>query len=184
MISTPKRSSVETVISIYGVETAPSTMTVESHSARGNAMSSPVTNCDESDPSTTTRPPRSGPHTSIGSLPPPSRTSTPSARRGGAIIDMGRCASVPSPLTVIGLSCSAAIGVNRRAARPDSPACNPSAQGANPPSIVSVSSSITFTCAPSASMHSMAACVSRHISMPRSVVRPSASNAAASARCA
>ena len=134
----PKRLSVSRVISRYGVDTAPRTSIVVSRSATGSAISRPVINCDDIEPSTVTRPPRIGPHTSIGSLPPPSRTSTPSSISGSTIIDMGRCLSVPSPVMQMGLSPSEAIGVKRRAASPDSPTLSTLLRGARPPSMISV----------------------------------------------
>lgn len=145
---------------------------------------SPVMNCDETEPSTSTSPPRIGPRTSKGRNPPLSRTRTPSVRSGPVIISIGRRSSVPSPSMVIGVPQSEAMGVNRRVERPDSPTRSVCPCGRSPPSIESVSSPIRVTRAPSVSMHCNAERVSLQNSMLRSTEVSSQRSDAAKARCA
>jgi len=63
-------------------------------------------------------------------------TSTPSACNGSSIISIGRRRIEPSPLIVIGMWQSEAIGVKSRVASPDSPMLSLVETGFRPPRIV------------------------------------------------
>ena len=90
------------------------------------------------EPSTSTVALCSGPQTSNGRNPSRWRTSTPSCRSGAIIIVIGRRSSVPSPSMRSGTPARAAIGVNSRVERPDSPTWSVRPRGARPPRIFSV----------------------------------------------
>ena len=83
-----------------------------------------------------------------------------------------------------GVPHSAAMGVNSRVERPDSPTGSRLSAGRSPPATATVSRSRIRGRAPSASMHRRADRVSSQNSMFRSTDSPSHSSEAASARWA
>ena len=121
LTSMPNVPSSESVMSMYGRLLRLCTVSVVSRSASGRAISSPVMNCELSDPSTDTAPPCRGPSMRIGRYPPSLVTLAPSVRSGFSIIASGRRRIEPRPVIVIRSPQSAAIGVKSRAASPDSP---------------------------------------------------------------
>ncbi len=89
--------------------------------AHGLAISKPVSTCELIEPSTCVVPPASGPHTCMGINPLFDCTCTPKSRSGASIMLIGRVLREPCPWSVRGEEWSAAIGVNMRIPKPDSP---------------------------------------------------------------
>ena len=79
-------------------------------------------------PSISISPPTNGPSIVMGNVLPPV-VFTPRAARPLVTISNGRFINEPSPVKVSVSSERAAMGANKRAARPDSPACNFSLRG-------------------------------------------------------
>ncbi len=158
------------------------TLIVLSLTAAGRAIKSPVRDCELMLPSISVSPPSSFVDTVTGAKPLFEETVAPRFASSFSIRDTGRLRRVPFPLRVKGFPDSAAMGVNMRIARPDSPQKRFSSFISRPPFIIT-SSELFLTFAPIFFIISSAAIESSLKHGFKIRLSPVARSAAATALC-